>query len=87
MNAAFLQGQQGKMQRGLAKLLNTLVPPADSAAPLPIDALAVANVLWYMGRRFPDLAWWEWQGGAAMKEWYDKVKDRKGWAMDDHPIS
>ena len=59
---------------------------ADAPAPLPLEAICVANALWYMGRRFPNLAWWEWPHGQEVKAWFEKARARKGWPEDDPPM-
>ena len=35
---------------------------------LSYEAICTANVLWYLNRRFKDWAWWELEGGRALKQ-------------------
>ncbi|TDL21475.1 hypothetical protein BD410DRAFT_789581 [Rickenella mellea] len=84
-NEVWITAQHGKIERGLKHLMKVTLPPPDTPAPLPIEGISVASVLWYLEGRFPTLAWWEWPGGFELKGWYEKVKGREGWLKYDFP--
>jgi len=83
---AWTDGQQAKIKRGIIHLAKLQLPDPASQGALPLQGIATATVLWYLGRRFPELGWSTWEGGAKLAEWYDQVKTRPGWSEEDLPV-
>ena len=54
----WIAGQSKKMELGVKRLFTLGINSSQDK--LSYEAICVANVLWYLNRRYKDWKWWRW---------------------------
>jgi len=82
---AWIEGQFGKAKRAITQLGTKLPLPDVSGKSLPLQAICLAVLLWYLDRRFPDAGWRTWEGGEALDKWYKVAEKNPSWEEEVAP--
>ncbi|KZP01466.1 glutathione S-transferase domain-containing protein [Calocera viscosa TUFC12733] len=81
---AWVSGQTAKAKRGIIRL-SQLPLPDISGTTLPLQAIDLLCLVWYLDRRFAHLKWREWEGASVLAGWYETAEKSKSWVEEVAP--